>query len=278
VPKESDTCAWRCHFGLERKTIAVNGKAFDHGAHIATGKTECVTCHDLEKHGATFTSSYNCAACHHAGAGKTDCAQCHGDAAGLVVNYNGRRFDHGAHLKEAGVACATCHPPERPSVVAGDCNGCHHKPGPKACADCHGVAAAMRAGTGAPGGAGKPGPMPGVTCVQCHNQPPKRPADGGCAACHPAGYAAIYKTWRKSTTDSYRALSIKLEEAAKYGGALAGVVVDGETGAAVYTRAAADLAWAAEDNSWGAHNAGYATAILGADADKLERVLAGVRR
>jgi len=273
VPKESDTCGWRCHFGLERRAITVAGKTFDHDRHVYEGKVKCAACHDAARHGVTLAGAYNCSACHHA-RGDADCSSCHGDVAALTVTYKGRSFNHGAHAASSGLPCAGCHPAARPSVVAGDCSSCHHRPRGKTCEDCHPAAAGTVAGKGAPGGTGNPSPMAGVSCAQCHKQPPVPLVDGGCVACHPAGYVKIYGLWRKAAQENYRQLDIKLEEARRRKAALAGVTVDGRSGAEIYAQAEADLKWAGDDASWGAHNSPYLNEILTREGEALERVLA----
>ncbi|HUU57740.1 MAG TPA: cytochrome c3 family protein, partial [bacterium] len=272
VPKEDDTCAWRCHFGVERRSMTVRGKTFDHGRHLSQEGVECASCHDLERHGLTLSTAYNCSACHHA-RGDVDCASCHGDVSRLTVTYRDRQFNHGAHAARSGLGCRGCHPAARPSLVAGECSSCHHRPRGKTCEECHAVAAGMLRGESAPAGPGKPSPMAGVSCTECHRDPPAPLADGGCAACHPAAYVKIYGLWRKAAQENYRKLSIKLEESRRHKAALAGVAVEGRSGLEIFEQAEADLEWAAADGSWGAHNNAYVNDVLKRDADALERVL-----
>ena len=275
VPKEDDTCAWRCHFGLERRPVVVASKTFDHGRHLSRGGVSCSSCHDLERHGVTLPTAYNCSACHHV-KGERDCARCHGDVSRLTVTYKNRTFNHGAHAARLGLACDGCHPADAPSLVRGDCSSCHHRPRGKTCRDCHPVAAGALAGTGAPGGAGEPSPIAGVSCAECHRRPPVPLAEGGCAECHPAAYAGIYDVWRKASQGNYRKLSVKLKEARGRLDALARVTVDGRSGREVYEEAAADLRWVGADGSWGAHNNKYLNEILQRDAEALERALAQI--
>jgi len=272
VPAEEDTCAWRCHFGVERQPIAVRGKTFDHGRHLSRDDIECASCHDLERHGVTLSTAYNCSACHHV-KGQGDCGRCHGDVSRLTVTYKGRTFDHGAHAARSGLSCAGCHPAEGPTGVSGDCSACHHRPRGKSCEECHPIAAGTLKGAGAPGGPGKASPMVGVACAECHKQPPVPVEDGGCAQCHAAGYAKIYGLWRKAAEGNYRKLSVKVKEARDRLPALAAVTVDGRTGKEILEQAEADLAWAGADGSWGAHNNAYLNKILSADAEILERAL-----
>jgi hypothetical protein len=272
VPAEEDTCGRRCHFGLERRPITVGGKTFDHGRHLSRKGIACASCHDLARHGVTLAPAYNCSACHHA-EGETDCGSCHGDVSRLTVTYRGRTFDHGAHAARAGLPCAGCHPPARPTVVKGDCSSCHHRPRGKTCEECHAVAAGMLKGAGAPGGSGNASPMAGVACDECHGKPPVPLAAGGCTPCHPTGYTKIYELWRKAVEGNYRKLSIKVEEARGRLPALAGVTVDGRTGQEIFEQAEADLSWAGRDGSWGAHNNAYVNRILADDAEALEKVL-----
>jgi nitrate/TMAO reductase-like tetraheme cytochrome c subunit len=273
VPSEEETCAWRCHFGIERVPMTVRGKTFDHGRHLSRAGIECASCHDLERHGVTLSTAYNCSACHHV-KGETDCALCHGDVSRLTVSYKGRTFDHGAHAARSRLACGGCHPSERPTVVSGDCSSCHHRPRGKTCEECHPAAAGTLKGTGAPGGPGKASPMAGVACAKCHEQPPAPLEDGGCARCHPAGYTKIYGLWRKGVEGNYRKLSVKVKEARARLPELAGVTVDGRTGKEVLEQAEADLSWAGNDGSWGAHNNSYLNKILSQDAGALELILA----
>ncbi len=273
VPAEEETCAWRCHFGVDRRPVTVRGKTFDHGRHLSREGIECASCHDLERHGVTLPTAYNCSACHHVKGG-ADCGRCHGDPSGLTVTYKGRTFDHGAHAARSGLTCAGCHPSDRPTVVKGDCSNCHHKPRGKTCEECHAVAAGTLRGTGAPGGGGKASVMVDVACAECHKQPPVPVEDGGCTRCHPAGYAKIYGIWRKAAEGNYRKLSVKIKEARTLLPALAAVTVDGRTGTEILEQAEADLAWAGADGSWGAHNNTYVIKILAADAEALDRVLA----
>ncbi len=272
VPAEKDTCAWRCHFGIERVPMTVRGKTFDHGRHLSRDDIECASCHDLERHGVTLSTAYNCSACHHV-KGEADCGRCHGDVSRATVTYQGRTFDHGAHAARSGLACGGCHPSDRPTVVSGDCSSCHHQPRGKTCEECHPAAAATLKGAGAPGGPGKASPMAGVACAECHGRPPAPLEDGGCAKCHPAGYTKVYGLWRKGVEGNYRKLSVKVKEARARMPAFASVTVDGRTGKETLARAEADLAWAGADGSWGAHNNAYLNRVLKEDAEALEKVL-----
>jgi nitrate/TMAO reductase-like tetraheme cytochrome c subunit len=275
VPTQEDTCAWRCHFGVERRTLAVAGKTFDHGMHMSGGKNKCTSCHDAERHGFTLATAYNCAACHHV-KGEAECSSCHGDVSGLAVSYKGRPFDHGAHGARPETTCLTCHPAESPSVVRADCSSCHHKEEEKNCASCHATQAKMLAGFGAARGKGKPSPMAKLGCKACHGQPPVRPGAASCTKCHPAGYANIFEVWGKTSQENYRKLSIEVKEARGRRAALEGVTVDGRSGAAIYEEAAADLKWAGADGSWGGHNYGYVNEVLKKDAAALEQALAEI--
>lgn len=272
VPADEDTCAWRCHFGVDRRPITVRGKAFDHGRHLSREEVACASCHDLERHGVTLPTAYNCSACHHV-KGEGDCGRCHGDPSRLTVTYKGRTFEHGAHAARSGLTCAGCHPADRPTVVKGDCSSCHHRPRGKTCEECHPVAAGTLRGTGAPGGAGKASVMVNVACAECHQQPPVPLEDEACARCHPAGYAKVYGLWRKAAEGNYRKLSVKIKEARMRLPALAAVSVDGRTGKEILEQAEADLSWAGADGSWGAHNNTYLNQILANDAESLDRVL-----
>ena len=273
VPAEEDTCAWRCHFGVERRSMTVRGKTFDHGRHLSRGGIECAGCHDLERHGLTLSTAYNCSGCHHA-RGDVDCSSCHGDVSRLTVTYRDRQFNHGAHAARSGLGCRGCHPTDRPSLVAGECSSCHHRPRGKTCEECHAVAAGMLRGESAPAGPGKPSPMVNVSCAECHKQPPVPIEDGACARCHPAGYTKVYGLWRKAGEGNYRKLSVKVKEARARLPALAAVTVDGRTGKEILEQAEADLSWAGADGSWGAHNNTYLNQILANDAEALDRVLA----
>jgi nitrate/TMAO reductase-like tetraheme cytochrome c subunit len=275
VPAAEDTCAWRCHFGVERRPLTVGGKTFDHGTHMSGGKNKCTSCHDAERHGFTLPTAYNCAACHHV-KGEAECSSCHGDVSGLAVSYKGRPFDHGTHGARPGTTCRTCHPAESPSVIRADCSSCHHKEEEKNCASCHATQAKMVVGFGAARGKGKPSPMAKLGCEACHGQPPVRPGAASCTKCHPAGYANIFKVWGKTSQENYRKLSIKVKEAGGRRAALEGVTVDGRSGAAIYEEAAADLGWAGADGSWGAHNYGYVNDVLRKDAEALEQALAEI--
>jgi nitrate/TMAO reductase-like tetraheme cytochrome c subunit len=273
VPAEEDTCARRCHFGVERRPMTVRGKTFDHGRHLSREGIECASCHDLERHGLTLSTAYNCSGCHHA-RGDVDCSSCHGDVSRLTATYRDREFDHGAHVARSGLRCKGCHPADRPSLVAGECSSCHHRPRGKTCEECHAVAAGMLRGESAPAGPGKPSPMVDVSCAECHKQPPASIEDGACARCHPAGYTKVYGLWRKAVEGNYRKLSVKVKEARARLPALAGVTVDGRTGKEILEQAEADLSWAGADGSWGAHNNTYLNQILANDAEALDRVLA----
>lgn len=272
VPEEGESCGWRCHFGLERRPLVVAGKTFDHGRHLSREGISCASCHDLERHGETVATAYNCSACHHA-RGDADCAGCHGDVSTLTVTYRGRSFSHGVHAARSGLACGGCHPGDRPSLVKGECSSCHHRPRGKTCAECHAVAAGMLSGTGASAGPGKASPMAGVSCAECHRDPPALLADGGCAECHPAGYVKIYGLWRKGVRENYRKLSIKVEEGRRRRAALAGVSLEGRGGLEILAQAEANLRWAGADASGGAHNNAYVNEVLKNDADALERAL-----
>jgi len=273
VPPEKDTCAWRCHFGVERLPLTVRGKTFDHGRHLQQEGVTCTACHDAERHGVTSPTAYNCSACHHSSDG-AECASCHGDASHLQVRYHDRAFDHAGHILRSKLPCSGCHATENPAAVRVDCMGCHHKDTGKSCASCHAVAAGMLAGTGAPGGPGKASPMANVACVDCHGRPPAVPAEGGCLDCHNAGYAKIYGVWRKGVEGNYRKLSIKVKEVREAGLRLDAVTVEGRTGRELIEQAEADLRWVGADGSWGAHNNSYPNAVLQQDLKALESLLA----
>jgi len=276
IPAEKDTCAWRCHFGVERTPINVNGKTFDHGKHLFDYKLKCTDCHDAEKHGYTLPATYNCAGCHHV-KGKADCSSCHGDARALTVSYKGRTFAHRPHLTTAKLKCDNCHAAASPATVAVDCAACHHKDKSKKCATCHNGEAAMLAGTGAPAGPGEPSPMAKLGCRACHGQPPLRPDAATCTKCHPAGYAAILKGWQNNTSKKSGELENKLAAAAAAKDALAGLFVGDVDGATLYKRAAADLRWARGDGSRGVHNNKYTNDVLKTDIDALDDLLSQFR-
>jgi len=103
---KTSPCA-ACHTEPPAGIRTVFGKQFDHGAHAASSKTTCLSCHtDFSKHGKlTITAK--------------DCSRCHGDIE--MPHPETWKKDHPGVVNERASSCSTCH-------------------GSSSCSSCHGLA------------------------------------------------------------------------------------------------------------------------------------------
>ncbi len=121
-----------CHAGIEAQRGTWDGKAFDHGPHLAKAGLECAACHRTHEERAPGEivrfGSAGCIPCHHqqtqAAAGA--CLQCHRDVTTRTVRSFRGDFSHKAHL-ELELSCGDCHNPKEGQLL----------PTPAACKQCH---------------------------------------------------------------------------------------------------------------------------------------------
>lgn len=180
-PPVSGNVCLSCHLGAERKRVAFQGRAFDHGTHVLVGGLSCTECHTpLADHGkTTLTSTASCDACHHGTVRSRNCATCHegpGGAPAAPLRMPQGDFSHEIH-RNAQLACSQCHqaPTMQLSVQCTTCHESHHTPTAN-CLSCHreGALAAHTRDDH-------------VSCVLCH-KPPAQQLDHWtrqiCLACH----------------------------------------------------------------------------------------------
>jgi len=143
-PSVTGNQCMQCHLGTERRTVAFNGRQFDHERHVLRAGLGCNTCHNsMDQHpGTRLTSFAQCQACHHRTTQPMACERCHAGATGApiapVVTPVGD-FLHPTHVA-ANLACATCHLPANGMSAAGlDCESCHdsHHQLHSNCLSCH---------------------------------------------------------------------------------------------------------------------------------------------
>ena len=137
------------------------------------------------------------------------CANCHTGVERRVVDHDGTPFDHGKHVEDQGLSCATCHSnASRHGLViksAAQCNACHHEEKRAAettCATCHDEVASIYDGSFE--GVGTPDIMADadVACQDCHVSGGKilKPLLSTCADCHDDEYPATGEEWRTEVT------------------------------------------------------------------------------
>ncbi|HEX6133481.1 MAG TPA: hypothetical protein VFZ24_05945 [Longimicrobiales bacterium] len=153
------------------------------GAHVLLS---CAQCHRQQSAGrlSFVVRDMTCSGCHasvnpHGRAyadaqGRTECARCHmtGSWQPTAVRHESFPLEHG----HAGVACASCHTPER-SRAPRECEACHAAADPhggrsagRGCGDCHGVDGFDRATRFDHSTTRYPleGAHAGVVCRACH--------------------------------------------------------------------------------------------------------------
>lgn len=155
----------------------------------------CSACHD----DAGFSSAGStCVACHedddvHRGSFGSDCAQCH-----VPAGWAGSFFNHGAtgfllDGGHGGLACASCHAPQRAEVLdGGDCSACHSKDDAhdgtlgNDCGSCHGIDhwAQTAFSHVASSGFALHGAHANLACASCHTNDPSDPLPRLCGECH----------------------------------------------------------------------------------------------
>jgi hypothetical protein len=266
------SCATRCHFGIEHTSFSLAGGTFSHYKHIFGEELYCTECHDVERHGVTLDSAYDCSTCHHV-KGDADCASCHADYRYDILSYRGKSFEHTPHLDEARLRCSICHPETKPASVSVGCIDCHHKDKKRSCAECHATQTKMYAGTGGRGVEDTPSVMPGLKCRSCHTNLEERPTGETCTKCHKPAYASIFSSWQKGIGAKADEVSALLAEVKTVKSELAEITVDGESALALYENARANHAYVMTDATFGAHNQKYANALLSKSAEDLKKIL-----
>jgi nitrate/TMAO reductase-like tetraheme cytochrome c subunit len=121
------------------------------------------------------------------------CLGCHLGVDQQQGVWQGARFSHQPHLKEANLPCSACHtgPEEHGGVILGSpaaCSDCHHS-GAIACERCHAGGARAPAGTVSTSIGEFPHPAHvalGFPCATCHGETPGTPSSGLCLNCHDA--------------------------------------------------------------------------------------------
>ncbi len=121
------------------------------------------------------------------------CLQCHLGVERQQGNFQGRRFDHTAHVLGGGLQCSQCHTPfENHGGItlksAAACDGCHHPPvQPLNCARCHaGPGGAPTSTYTLPRGdfTHQPHLAANVQCSTCHVAPGMSARGLDCDGCH----------------------------------------------------------------------------------------------
>lgn len=190
-PAVGESACFRCHLGVERKTVTSPAGEFNHEPHVLRGGLSCAECHTpLENHGGTtVTTKAACDACHHREIRPMNCARCHTDRAGApeaTIALAAGDFSHPVHLG-ANLTCSACHTPPAMSARALRCETCHdqhHQP-ERDCLSCH------RGGV-----LDKHTRAAHVACVTCHAATPtlNHWTRQVCTACHAQKATGHYAT------------------------------------------------------------------------------------
>jgi hypothetical protein len=121
------------------------------------------------------------------------CLQCHVGVERRQGRFQGRAFDHGAHVLRGGLACAACHTPlERHGGTTltspASCEACHHPVIPSlTCAVCHpgpGGAPAQTITLPAGDFSHRVHTAANLACSACHTAPLMSARDLQCQTCH----------------------------------------------------------------------------------------------
>ncbi|UCE26531.1 MAG: NapC/NirT family cytochrome c [Candidatus Coatesbacteria bacterium] len=267
-----ETCAERCHFGVEHTRFNLAGDTFAHYNHVFSAGLFCTECHDVERHGATLDLAYDCSSCHHV-KGDADCSSCHSGYQYDTLSYRGKTFKHAPHLDEARLDCRICHPLNKPASVSVGCIDCHHEDKERSCSECHPTQARMYAGTGGRGVEDTPSVMPSLKCRSCHTNLEERPTSETCTKCHKPAYASIFSSWQKGIGAKADEVATLLAEVKAVKSELAGITIDGESALTLYENARANHAYVMTDATYGAHNQKYANALLSKSAEDLNKIL-----
>ncbi|MGH7688480.1 MAG: cytochrome c3 family protein [Gemmatimonadaceae bacterium] len=127
------------------------------------------------------------------GEGENECLQCHYGVEQQKGTFQGKSFDHSAHVLGGGLPCSTCHTPFAQhggiTLTAASCNACHHPAvQPVAnCARCHaGPAGAPPDTFHLAKGDFSHGPhvAANLECKACHTAPAMNARDLQCDNCH----------------------------------------------------------------------------------------------
>jgi nitrate/TMAO reductase-like tetraheme cytochrome c subunit len=125
--------------------------------------------------------------------GENACLQCHYGVEQQRGTFQGKSFDHTAHVLRAGLPCSTCHTPFSQhggiTLTAASCNACHHPAvQPVAnCARCHtGPAGAPTDTFKLKGGdfSHRAHLAANLQCQACHTSSDMSPSDLNCDNCH----------------------------------------------------------------------------------------------
>lgn len=150
---------------------------------------------------------------------------CH-DRLGLPqeLNFEGMnmKFPHSTHVDVVGVACTTCHSPEKhkQQIISREgCMDCHHKQQDIACERCH-VEQGMVFRGDAPFlrlNAKLPSPkLDLVSCLDCHNLKSTDHSIVGlkekCVECHDESYGQLLIAWEQQLLGKLNNLILKIEE------------------------------------------------------------------
>ncbi len=124
---------------------------------------------------------------------ENQCLQCHLGIEQQKGSFQGKRFDHTAHVLRGGLPCSTCHTPFAQhggiTLSAASCDACHHPAvQPVAnCARCHAGPAGAPADTfHLPTGdfSHRPHLAANLACSACHTSTDMSPRDLNCDNCH----------------------------------------------------------------------------------------------
>ena len=188
-------------------------------------------------------------------------------------------FPHRRHVSEIKVPCTRCHSPESHKmriITKAGCMECHHRKKDLACETCHSAVAAFRQGAAA--GAGvkpKPDAMADqVSCADCHDlgDPDQtvREIKPRCIACHDDSYGPLleksYAQWRNQRTKVEALIEagrLRIEQERREGK---------DVSAAEKGLAEAEGNFRITEAGHGIHNLDYTKDLLGAAADRLNRI------
>ncbi len=189
------------------------------------------------------------------------------------------QFPHQLHVEGVGVACTSCHSPDKHktrTITRTECMNCHHSAQDIACSHCHPAQEALYKGEiSAWGAKGSPDLMAaaGTGCTDCHNLSAPKTIDAiqqACVGCHEAGYDQTLAQWINEVQQGSAALGLQMQEARK--------TIESSTHAsrgeatALVTQAA-KLVELVDKGKGGGHNYQLSLELLGQAKEKVERAV-----
>ena len=133
------------------------------------------------------------------------------------------KFPHETHADDIGIACTTCHSPEKHKmriISRDECMNCHHQEQDIECRNCHASQDAVYRGVAK--GYGLSEDIPGlmseaVECADCHDLGVAGPLLATmremCVECHEEGYDAMLIEWEQDSQKSLDDFALMLERA-----------------------------------------------------------------